>query len=141
MQQSFVINGDGFVNQTITVSAIPLTAFSIYTISDNVTFGIASGQQGNSLTIGFPGNTIGNFNVSTNSDVVFTASVGANTYIMGDNFTVNVTQYGNVGGKITGTFSGDAKRIFFNELTQTVEEFPVTITNGIFELQRNPDQE
>jgi hypothetical protein len=42
--------------------------------------------------------------------------------------------------KIKGTFSGDAKRIFFNEVTQTVEEFPVNITNGIFELQRNPNQ-
>ena len=141
LQQSFVINGDGFNNQTISVSSIPLTAFSIYTISDNVTFGIASGDQGNAITIGFTGNSIGNFNVSNNNDVVFTTSIGANSYIMGDNFTVNVTQYGNVGGKVKGTFSGDAKRIFFNEVTQTVEEFPVTITNGVFELQRNPDQE
>ena len=138
--QSFVINGDGFTNQTITISSVPITSFAIYTVSDNTTIGIAAGDQGNSITLSFPGNNIGNFDV-TNNDVVFSYTVGSNSYFTDDNFTINVTQYSNVGGKIKGNFSGDAKRVFFNQVTQTVDEFPVTITNGIFELQRNPDQE
>jgi hypothetical protein len=140
LQQSFVINGDGFNNQTISINAISITCFAIYNTTDSVTAGIASGQQGNSITLSFPGNNAGNFNFSSNNNAVFTTTIGANIYVTADNFNINVNQYGNVGQKIKGTFSGDAKRIFYNEVTQTVEEFPVTITNGIFEFQRNPDQ-
>lgn len=138
--QSFIINGDGFTNQTITISSVPIASFAIYSVSGNATIAIAAGEQGNSISLSFPGNNIGSFDI-TNNDIVFSYTAGANTYAMGDNFTINVTQYGNIGGKIKGNFSGDAKRFVYNQVTQTVDEFPVTITNGIFELQRNLDQE
>jgi len=139
LQQIFTLNGDGFNNQTITINSIFATGFAVYSISDDATFGVASGDNG-SLTISFPGNAIGNFNI-LNDEIVVSISIDDKQYVSDENLQLNVTEFGGVGQKIKGTFSGIGKRLVFNEVTQTIDEFTVTITNGSFEVQRNPDQD
>jgi hypothetical protein len=139
LQQSFTINGDGFNNQNIVINTIFATGFAVYSISDDLTVGIAAGNSA-SLNISFPGNSTGSFSLP-NDDIVFSTSIDNKQYLSTENLQITVTQYGGVGQKIKGTFSGSAKRSVYNEVTQTVDEFEVTITNGNFEIQRNPDQQ
>jgi hypothetical protein len=87
----------------------------------------------------FPGNTIGSFSLP-DDNINLTVSIGDFQYIGLDVSQITVTEFGGVSQRIKGTFSGSAKRLFFNETTQTLEEFPVTITNGQFEVVRMPDQ-
>jgi len=138
LQQSFTINGDGFNNQNIVINTIFATGFAVYSVPDDFTVGIAAGDN-NSLNISFPGNSTGSFSLP-NDNIMFSTSINSKQYLSTENLQITVTQYGGVGQKIKGTFSGTAKRFVFNEVTQTVDEFEVTITNGNFEIQRNPDQ-
>jgi hypothetical protein len=138
LQQSFTINGDGFNNQNIVINSSFATAFAVYSVPDSATVGVAAGDNA-TFNIGFPGNTIGSYSLSQNN-MFLNISINNLQYLSAENFQITITQFGGVGQKIKGTFSGTAIRTVFNEVTQNVDEFPVTITNGIFELLRNPDQ-
>lgn len=137
LQQSFTLNGDGFNNQNIVLNAFLSTGFAVYSQSNDATFGIASADN-SALTVTFPGNSTGSFNLP-NDDVSLSMSINDNQYVTDENLQLVVTEFGGVGQKIKGTFSGTGKRFVFNEATQTLDEFTVEITNGNFEFQRNPD--
>ena len=134
---SFVINGDGFNNQTITLSGIGLLASATYGVSDNATVGFVSSTDG-VLTIGFDGNSTGSFN-SDNDNILASYSTGQLVYGP-QTLQLTVTEYGIVGGAVKGTFSGEFIRVEVDPVTSEVTEFPVTISNGLFHFVRTMDQ-
>lgn len=134
---SYTIHGDGHNNETVTISTSGVTAYAIYSPTDSTTVGYASQQIGQWFSVAFPGNTTGTWNMSDGaSDALLTLYLGGNTYISED-FTLQVTSYGGVGQNVTGTFSGTFVRFDMG----TLEEVPVTVSNGQFQLLRNPDQD
>lgn len=133
---TFTIHGDGHNNQVVTINTSGLTAMATYSVGDGSTVGFASGQSGTSISIGFPGNATGTWNVVDDSgDAMVAVTLGGNTYI-GQDFTLQVTEYGAVGQHVRGTFSGTFAR--FDQVT--MEMVPVTVSNGSFDLLRNPDE-
>lgn len=132
---TFSINGDGYNNQSFSFNAIPLTAYGQYAIGDSMTICIAAANEG-SFSVSFPANTTGIW--VGNQDVVATISLDSKSYIA-TSLNVSVTQYPNVGGKIKGTFSGTFQRTEYNQTTGQVQTFDVNVTNGNFEVTRNPD--
>jgi hypothetical protein len=138
VQQRFTITGDGYNNQTFFINSDCMAAFAIYSPQNQATVAIGSDDNA-SISLLFPGNTIGSFSLP-DDNINLTVSIGDFQYIGLDVSQITVTEFGGVSQRIKGTFSGSAKRLFFNETTQTLEEFPVTITNGQFEVVRMPDQ-
>lgn len=132
---NFTIDGDGYSNKSIALNAIPLTAYAQYGVSDSMTVGIIAASEG-SLSVSFPYNTTGNW--TGNQDVALTISIDSKSYI-GVGVNLAVTQYGNVGSKIKGTFSGTFQRTEYNQTTGQVQTFDANVTNGNFEITRNPD--
>jgi len=132
---TFTINGDGYNNQSFSFNAIPLTAYAQYVISDSITIGIVAANEG-SLSISFPGKTAASW--IANQDVVISINIGDKMYV-GTNINLTISQYGNVGDKIKGTFSGIFQRTEYNQTTGQVQTFDVTISNGNFDITRNPD--
>ena len=138
LEQRFTITGDGYNNQTFVISTDPLEAFALYSSGNQATY--VSASDNNALVgLLFPGNSTGSFSLP-NDEITITVGIGEFQYIGFDVSQITITEYGGVSQSVKGTFSGSAKRLFFNETTQTLEEFPVTITNGQFEVVRMPDQ-
>ena len=138
LEQRFTITGDGYNNQTFVISTDPLEAFALYSSGNQATY--VSASDNNALVgLLFPGNSTGSFSLP-NDEITITVGIGEFQYIGFDVSQITITEYGGVSQRVKGTFSGSAKRLFFNETTQTLEEFPVTITNGQFEVVRMPDQ-
>lgn len=134
---SYTIHGDGHNNEAVTISTSGVTAYATYSPAEDATVGYASQQIGQWFSVAFPGNTTGTWNMSdSNSDALLTLYLGGNTYISED-FTLQVTGYGGVGQNVTGTFSGTFVRFDMG----TMEEVPVTVSNGQFQLLRNPDED
>ncbi len=129
----FTINGDGFNNQTFSYMSIPMTAFFTYTPADDATYGFSVGDN-MSTTVAFPGAGAGSWNPLDNSDAVVSVMIGNNNWVMEDG-NLTVSNWGNVGSVITGSFSGSFFR--FNNVDLVYAD----ITNGYFEMVRNPDQQ
>jgi hypothetical protein len=137
---TFTINGDLFNNQTITIHAIPLAAFSIYSINNSITLGVCGAENyGFSLT--FPGKQTGPQSNNDTNSVVATITNNGNSWVADSLLNINVTEYGPVGGRVKGTFSGVFKRFEFNQTTNEIFFYYATVTNGSFEFIRNEDQQ
>jgi hypothetical protein len=131
----FTINGDGYNNQTFTVTALPVLSYGTYSSVDNSTI-IIAGQSDPSLSIGgyFDGTSAGLQN-STDNNIGLGLGINDMSYAADEDLVINVTQYEGVGGSIKGTFSGTFLRYDGTNL------ITVTVTNGYFNLIRNPDQD
>jgi hypothetical protein len=114
-----------------------------YSTGDNTTVINVSGNDGTQgdadFTLTFPGKTTGSFSTQGMGEL---ATFEAGTGAIGDvrriemnagitPFTIEVTEYGAVGEKIIGTFSGTVK----NTNSQSIE-----ITEGKFEVTRENDR-
>lgn len=107
--------------RTVTLNNFVADAFGVFIVRDNATACSITGNSNNaaiSLGIAFPGRQTG----STNQGIV-ALSVGT-TLLFSTSAQVNVTEYGNPGGRIRGTFS-------FRNFDQTI--------SGSFAVTRSSD--
>lgn len=130
---SFTLNGAGFNNAVFNLGS----AYAAYFSSNNSTGVSAMAVQGSDTTwlfLNLPGNTTGTFQFSGGAAVFISHGGGQNVREFfsspsgGGNITV--TSYGNVGGNVTGTFSGT-----LYEFTQSGMD-SVSLTNGSFVAER-----
>lgn len=129
---SFVINGDGFNNSTITITSTPQFSSVFWSIPDAVTYGFSS-DGSTILSISLPAASAGSWNTSTD-DAVLSYTIDGNTWFSEDvNITVN--QFGNVGSIVSGTFSGTMIRLNGTDFVYS------TVSNGTFQQLRTPDQD
>lgn len=148
---SFALQGDGFSNQSFAVgsSSTNTVALGAYNVPDNYTgVGVAgniSAGKSISAVIVFRGKTTGEYALGPDeqedeaymtllvkdgsTEKMYTATENAGT--------LKVSNYGNVGGKIEGTFSATLTRI---DLT-TGGTSTVTISNGKFSVARVADEQ
>ena len=138
IQSSFTINGDGFNNQTITINAMPVICYSVFNTSDFSTVGIAMETYG--LTVIFPGNTVNTYEHNDSTDVYATITNNGNSWVADSVLTINVTEFGPVGGRIKGNFNGIFRRADYNQTSGEVNFYYTTVTNGHFEFIRRPDE-
>lgn len=135
----FTINGDGFNNQVFTINAMPIISYSVYNTTDLITTGLAFSTAG--ITMVFPGNTTGSFVINnTNSDTYVSLTYGENAWIADSVLTINVTQYGPVGGRVKGNFNGIFRRTTVDQVSGEAHFFYSTVTNGHFEYIRHEDE-
>ncbi|MFQ3599188.1 MAG: hypothetical protein SNJ66_12725 [Chloroherpetonaceae bacterium] len=134
-QNSFTINGAGINNRTYTVPDAPLgSPFNIFAIGffepqENITVitnvGVAPDDTaGAGVIIGFRGNQAGNFQGSSTQPRIIQVVVGDRAFvggfdisepgsptITGTTFNLNVTGYGQVGGRIQGNYTGTLRQV------------------------------
>ena len=133
---TFTINGDGYTNQIISISALPILGSTTYFIADSLTIGYIT-QNNIVVEFGIDGKSPGSWNTQT-SNATISISINGKQYIA-DNASITITQYGVVGGKVIGNFNGTFYREEYNQTTGQVTTFNVSISNGSFQLFRNPD--
>ncbi len=129
---SFIINGGGYNNTLFTITSIPQYSYIVWSNLDNVTYGYA-GDGSTTLNISCPEATTGTWNTNTDN-AVLGFFIGSETWV-GDDLNITVNQWGNVGSIVTGTFSGT---IFRFDGTNVIN---ATVSNGTFQMIRNPDQD
>jgi hypothetical protein len=88
--------------------------------------GRAGGFASPDFDLGFPGKTTGTFTETSGGWVDYTDANGVNYYVDPSTCSITVTQYGEVGGYIVGTFSAVK-----SDGTNTA-----TITEGRFSVKR-----
>ncbi|GAC1484027.1 MAG: hypothetical protein NVS1B13_09000 [Flavisolibacter sp.] len=139
-ENSFVINGDGFINATNVIQAIPYpNSVSIYSNYNNTT-GIQIADVPDTLRFGvsFMGKSIGTYGAIENAGAFIQWHTGSKiiNYWAGYGIYTNskieiiVTKYDSVGGLVEGTFSGT----FISD-----KGVIVTVTKGKFSVIRSPD--
>ncbi len=137
-QVSFTVNGGGYNNQDININNSGSSG-AIYVTDKNFTLGTINGISNNknvSVIIAFSGKSTGTFAWdTTSSSIGFGFTFGGVTYsgIPGQGKTT-VTQYGDVGSAIKGTFSGNV----FGVSGSTIDT--IQISNGQFSMIRGKDQ-
>jgi hypothetical protein len=139
-ENSFIINGDGFVNalKTFKIQPFPQST-SIYTSSSNLTYlSVFDESQAYRFTLSFTGKATGNVKSDENTMIFIQFKSGTQivNYIAGQDLKessaqINVARYDAVGGLVEGTFSGT-----FVKDDGTAK---VTVTNGKFSVIRYSD--
>ncbi len=135
LSSGFTIDGDGFSNQTFTVEALPMLSYGTYSSTDNSTIMVVAQSDPSVSISGFFDGTITGAQNTTDNNLGLGIGINGESYAADEDLVMNITQYGGVGGLITGTFSGTFLRFDGANLIS------VTVTNGHFELIRNPDQD
>jgi hypothetical protein len=94
-----------------------------------------------SATFRIPGTKLGTYGLDGNTAAVITLTNpgGGTNYLLTDStsFSVTITQYDSVGGRIKGTFSGNLGK--FVPPTSIINHPVVTVTNGTFDVPRSVD--
>jgi hypothetical protein len=134
LRTSMIINGDGFNNQLLTWSGSPAFSFFIYSPVDSGSIFTASSPTGLILTGGLQGfPRTGQF---TDNEAYLTVTLpDGRNYFPDSAFVLNITQMGNVGQRVNGTFSGRFARA---DLQGGL--FQVYINSGSFQFIRRPNQ-
>ncbi len=131
---AFTINGDGFANQAITITAASASGNAAYSTADNETSGTVMADANNSFVLLFDGNSPATLTCTGGVGAVnFSLRTGGQLYISQNN-TVAITAYGAVGGFITGTFTGTVLRS-----NGASAGTAATISNGTFRFRRVSD--
>lgn len=131
------LNGDGYTNKKFT---FPLAEASYLTTAD-VTV-VAIGDSTGSDSVDAPGTVIFFAGMTTGSRIIDGSDSGVAIWVFSDSAmytmktgTLNITQYGPIGGRIIGTFSG----------TGTGEvrglQVSITISDGAFSALRLADNQ
>ena len=146
---TFTLNGDGFTNQTftenVTSAEAPVAESGVYGDATLLAVGTyTQGDENRNYWSGYvEGKTTGTYawdnslNARVNSCQVLVwdnnQEVSYLHYVFGEaaSGTTVITEFGNVGGRIEGTFSGT----LYNSDTDA----PVAITNGKFSVVRKED--
>lgn len=132
-QVTMTLNGDGYSNQAVTLS----NGLSSYSTGQNYTAVIFSGNVGTDslyFYVVFEGNQTGTKNWDDNNGIILykSSSSGTKSFMGVSNGTLSVSSYEAVGGKVSGTFSGQIVNV--NDTTNTI-----SITNGSFSGVRVAD--
>ena len=131
MRNSFYINGGTFNNELVVIHPEPGSGSEYYT-GNNFTYAYASDVATfNGFYIAFPGNSTGNFNITNTGGAYFYIYYSGLDSTFAHNIALNVQQYDNVGGMVSGEFSGTIQ----DQITATT----YTISEGKFSVIRRPD--
>ncbi|MDX2130053.1 MAG: hypothetical protein SFU91_13550 [Chloroherpetonaceae bacterium] len=141
---SFTLNGTTYTTTSVTPLANNVTstidgetfrlnsfvpdAFGVYVATETTTVCGISGTSGGTsvgILLGFSGQTTGTYQMVEDGSSAIGLTVGSVTYLSLSGQIV-VSEYGNVGGRIRGTFSG----------TFTTGSTTVQIPNGSFNVTR-----
>lgn len=128
------LDGAGFNNEEITLTK----GYSSYLTSDNETYAAFWGKTGNDsvyVAFQFAGSSSGTFNwraENYDAAVIMMNDDNALLYLATSEGKTNVTDYGNVGGKIEGSFTGKLVEI------SSMDEMTVT---GAFSIERGPNSD
>lgn len=126
------INGDGFHNKTVQVGTIPSGSIGIFSPDGASTYFSMTSRTGYAIAGVFPKDASNN---STDKTSMTFIAYGK-TYVADSGVKISVNEYGEIGGKIKGTFSGTFKRYDVDMETGKNLEFSVKIINGSFEVTR-----
>ena len=129
------VNGDGFRNKTIELGNIPSGSIGIYSADGNSTYFSMTSNQGYSIAGVFPGKTAG---ISSNKSSMTLIAYGK-TYVADSGVEISVQDYGQVGRKIKGTFTGKFKRYDVDMISGKNLEFSIQVKDGNFEVIRQAD--
>jgi len=140
---SFILNGDGYNNELIAIDSLMMSKASYHTSTQNTgCSNVGTGFSGPLyLDLYFPGNSTGTYTLPGTPGYVdaYIVIINHNKQFQGSNsgnnnqLTITVTEYGAVGGKVKGTFSGSLSRWDGNNWVY------VNISNGKFSYTRGPD--
>ncbi len=125
------INGDGFHNKTVQVGTIPTGSIGIFS-PDGCTYFSMTSRTGYAIAGVFPKDASNNSTEKTSMTFI----AYGKTYVADSGVKISVSEYGEIGGKIKGTFSGTFKRYDVDMKTGRNLEFSVKIINGSFEVTR-----
>lgn len=135
LQAGFVINGDGYNQQTVVIDPVANLANATFFVSSSATQ-ILVAEGPTQLYGEWPGSTTGTCaTVEGEGDCGLILVIGERYYYAYD-LQMGVNQYGPVGGEVQGIFLGTMVRYD----PDTGEEHFVTVTNGYFRVARSPDQ-
>lgn len=133
-QLTITLDGDGFSAQAFTLTPIAGSGMALYSTADNETSGNILVSATNNFQLLFEGNTTG-----TQTCSIGTGPVGIGLVVNGQQYvhytnTVNITEYGPVGGWVRGTLDGTLIRV-----NGTNPGTLVTVTNANFSFKRMSD--
>ena len=126
------INGDGFHNKTVQVGTIPTGSIGIFSPDGASTYFSMTSRTGYAIAGVFPKDGLNNSTEKTSMTFI----AYGKTYVADSGVKISVSEYGEIGGKIKGTFSGTFKRYDVDMETGRNLEFSVKIINGSFEVTR-----
>lgn len=118
------LNGGGYTNQAVKITT---GTGSIYSSDDNQTAVTCTNVNTDVGIVSFEGNKTGTFQITNGEVNLVMITLAQSTYIAMTSGTINVTSYGNVGGDVVGTFSGQAA-VVGGQIIQ--------VTNGTFKAKR-----
>ena len=132
-QITMTFNGDGYSNQAVTLS----NGISSYSVSENYTAILFSGKAGSDSVyfyVVFAGNQTGTKSWDNDNGVIMykSSTSGSKSFMGVSNGTLTVSSYEGVGGKVSGTLSGQIVNAV--DTTNTI-----SISNGIFSGTRITD--
>lgn len=135
LRVSLIMNGDGFNNQLVSWSGSPFSSFLIYSPGDSVSIFSSSSSSGIILTGSIPGvPRTGQFSEDDDVSISLTFPDGR-LYFPDSLLSVNISQFGSVGQKVSGTFSGR-----FIRTDMQGGFFQAFISSGSFQFIRKPNQ-
>lgn len=129
------VNGDGFRNQTIELGNIPSSSIGIFSADGKSTYFSMSSNSGYSVAGVFPGQAAG---ISSNKTSMTLIAYGK-TYVADSGVEISVKEYGEIGEKIKGSFSGTFKRYDVDMKTGKHLEYNISVKDGNFEVVRQAD--
>jgi hypothetical protein len=131
---SMTLNGGGFSNYNFDISTTPQFAFGNYSVPDGFMMVYASNVNADYITLSYPGTSPGTWDLENDPDAVVGFSINGDLWFA-ESGTLTVTQSGNVGQPISGTFSGTVSHF------EGIDIVSAQMTNGTFHVIRNPDQQ
>ena len=129
------ISGDGFRNQTIELGNIPSSSIGIFSADGKSTYFSMSSKSGYSVAGVFPGQLAG---ISSTKSSMTLIAYGK-TYVADSGVEISVKEYGAIGKKIKGSFSGTFKRYDVDLKTGKHLEYSIQVKDGNFEVIRQAD--
>jgi hypothetical protein len=144
-ENSFVIDGDGFVKARQTLSYDKAVSYAAYGMvvedDDNTVVSIIEPSDAWKMTIMFAGKAPGTIGADQTATMALHRKLGDGyqSYLAGNEvdettFSLKITRYDAVGGLVEGTYSGT-----FVGVSAAGKKIRVTITEGKFSAIRLPD--
>ncbi len=128
-------SGDG-MHGIVSFGDMATSCIGIYSQDGQSTYFCMRSEDGTSVAGVFSGDHTGHYLKGSSMTFV----IGGKTYAADDKICIHISEYGNIGGKIRGTFSGSFRRYDVDLKTGKRQVFSVQIHNGAFEVKRLRDQ-
>jgi hypothetical protein len=128
-------SGDG-MHGIVSFGDIISDCIGIYSSDGQSTYFSLRSENGTSVAGVFSGDQTGHYLKGSSMTFV----TGGKTYAADDKICIHISEYGNIGGKICGTFSGTFRRHDVDLKTGERQVFSVQVNNGAFQVKRLKDQ-